>query len=220
VAHEDRILSQGEIDSLLKKIMPRADEPTSSEKPEPAKQTEPSPPGETAKQDQAAASFKQTESLKPEEPTPPVPKVVSVKPTMPPEPETEEPPPITPSAATADRESGSDEINSLKKNVVDLSREVGKLTVALQTVTQLEERVKQLEAMLKQQPGSNEMLKSRIDKITNVIEVIRQKKSDSAFLQEFVCSKCHSKSLVAIYVKCTSCGKENWMGWWSEQDNE
>jgi translation initiation factor 2 gamma subunit (eIF-2gamma) len=36
----------------------------------------------------------------------------------------------------------------------------------------------------------------------------------------FQCSECGSGGTVAIHVKCTSCGEENWMGWWPEEDDE
>ena len=34
----------------------------------------------------------------------------------------------------------------------------------------------------------------------------------------FRCSECDAKGTVAIHVKCTQCGEENWMGWWPEDD--
>ena len=199
MAHEDRILSQAEIDSLLRKIMPKMDEPVSSGQPASVKQAGPSKPKEAILTGPVAASVKQTE---------------------PPKPKTAETPTTIRPAVAANQELASDEISSLKKNVADLSIEVGKLTIALQTITQLEERVKQLEAMIKLSPDSNGILKSRIDKISNILRILQEKKSDSAFFEEFTCSQCRSKGLVAIYVKCTSCGKENWMGWWPDENNK
>ena len=199
MAHDDRILSQAEIDSLLKKIMPKMDEPVSSGQP---------------------ASVKQAEPSKPREAISPGPAFVSVKPTEPPKPKTAETPSMPRPAAAANQESVSDEISSLKKNVADLSREVGKLTIALQTITQLEESVKQLETMIKLSPDSNGILKSRIDKISNILKMLQEKKPESSFFENFTCSQCRSKGLVAIYVKCTSCGKENWMGWWPDENNK
>ena len=34
----------------------------------------------------------------------------------------------------------------------------------------------------------------------------------------FRCSECDAKGTVAIHVKCTQCGEENWMGCWPEDD--
>lgn len=30
----------------------------------------------------------------------------------------------------------------------------------------------------------------------------------------YVCASCHSKGKVAVRVKCTHCGEDNWWGWW------
>lgn len=238
---DDRILSQSEIDSLLKKIMPKSDEPASSEQPASVKQTEPSETEkatatgpamasveeiEQSESDETAlwgpkkASVEQVKLSELEEETQPVPKFEAVKPTELPRSETAEPSTSPRPAEAVSRESDSDEIGTLKKNVAELSKEVGKLTVALQTIAQLEERVKELEAVKKLSPDSIEILKTRIDKISSILKMLQQKQSDSAFLQKFVCSKCRSKSLVAVYVKCTSCGKESWMGWWPDEKDE
>lgn len=220
MAKHDRILSQSEIDSLLKKIMPSTDEPVSSEKQEPTRLAVPSQPVATAKSEPAVAPIKQTEPDKQKEAVQQDSAFVSVKPTEPAKPRMAETPPTLRPAAAASQEPASDEISSLKRNVADLSREVGKLTIALQTVTQLEERVRQLEAMVKLSPDSNGVLKNRIDKISYVLEMLQQKKSDATVFEEFTCSQCRSKGLVAVYAKCTSCGKENWMGWWPDENNE
>lgn len=33
----------------------------------------------------------------------------------------------------------------------------------------------------------------------------------------FVCRKCQSRGHVAARLNCTSCGEENWWGWWPQQ---
>jgi hypothetical protein len=240
VPKNDRILSQSEIDSLLKKIMPKTGEPLSNEQTASDKQTELSKTKKVPTTGSAMASVEQIEEVEPEETIlwgpkkasvesvklsepeeeTPGPKFKAVKPTELPKSETAETSASLRPVKTANRESDSDEISALKKNVADLSREVGKLTVALQTIAQLEERVKELEAVKRLSPDSSEILKTRIDKISSILKMLQQKQSDSAFLKEFVCSHCRSKSLVAVYVKCTSCGKENWMGWWPDEKDE
>ena len=188
MAHDDRILSQAEIDSLLKKILPSTDKTVTSAPPPPVKPAAAPQPKEAALKVPPAATVKTTEPSKPKEA---VDKTPSVRP-------------------AASQEPVSGDISSLQKNIADLSREVSKLTVAMQTITQLEEKVKQFEAVIKLMPGANRALKDRIDEIANIVETIQQGKPDQAFLEEFTCSQCHSKSLVAIHVKCTSCGKDNW----------
>jgi hypothetical protein len=241
VPKDDRILSQSEIDSLLKKIMPKSVKPASSEQTTSANQTEPPEtekasvtgpattsveeieevePEETILWGPKKTSVEQVKLSEPEEETQQGSKFEAVKPTELPKSEAVETSASLRPVKAADQGSDSDEISTLKKNVADLSKEVGKLSVALQTITQLEERVKELEAVKKLLPDSIEILKTRIDKISGILKMIQQKQPDSAFLKNFVCSKCRSKGLVAIYVKCTSCGKENWMGWWPDEKDQ
>jgi prefoldin subunit 5 len=220
VAHDDRILSQAEIDSLLRKILPKSDEPVASVQPVSVKPTEPSKPKEVAPAGPAAASVKPTELSKLKESAPAGLKAASVKPTELSKLKTVDTPPTLRPVAATKQESTSDEISSLQKNIADLSREVSKLAVAMQTISQLEERVKQLETSLKLSPDSTRTLKSRIDEISNILEMIQQKKSDYTFFEEYKCSHCQSKNLVAVHVKCTSCGKENWMGWWPDSNKK
>jgi hypothetical protein len=215
--------------------MPKSVEPPSTEQTASDKQTR-----KVSATGSAMASVEQIEEVEPEETILWGPKKAPVESVKLSEPEEETPGPTFKSVKSTElpksektepstsprpveavsQESASDEISTLKKNVADLSKEVGKLTVALQTITQLEERVKELEAVKKLSPDSIEILKTRIDKISSFLKMLQQKQSDSAFLQKFVCSKCRSKSLVAVYVKCTSCGKESWMGWWPDEKDE
>jgi prefoldin subunit 5 len=220
VAHDDRILSQAEIDSLLRKILPKSDEPVASVQPVSVKPTELSKLKEAAPPGPAAASVKLTELSKLKEVAPPGPGAASVKPTELSKLKTADTPPTLRPVVAANQEYTSGEIGSLKKIIADLSREVSKLTVAMQTISQLEEKVKQLEAMIKLSPDSTRILRGRIDEISNILEMIQQKKSDYTFFEEFKCSHCQSKNLVAVHVKCTSCGKENWMGWWPDSNKK
>jgi prefoldin subunit 5 len=220
VAHDDRILSQAEIDSLLRKILPKSDEPVASVQPVSVKPIEPSKPKESAPAGPTAVSVKLTAPPIAKESIPAVPKVASVKLSEMPTQKTADTPPTLRPVAAANQESTSGEIDRLQKNIADLSKEVSKLTVAMQTISRLEEKVKQLEAMIKLSPDSTRTLRGRIDEISNILEMIQQKKSDYAFFEEYKCSHCQSKNLVAVHVKCTSCGKENWMGWWPDSNKK
>jgi predicted nuclease with TOPRIM domain len=133
-------------------------------------------------------------------------------------PKTADIPPSSRPVEAIKRGSSSDEIAGLQKNIADLSGQVSKLTAAMQTITQLEEKVKQLEAIIKLMPDSTRTLKGRVDEISNVLEMLQDNKSDHTFLEGFKCSHCHSERLAAFYVKCTSCGKESWMGWWPDEE--
>lgn len=215
---EDRILSQSEIDSLLKKIAPKSDEPEAKEEPTPVEPVE-----STVKSEETSAETMQTVSFKPEEP------VKSEEPKRKDHLETdsikmteykldtEEPHPMARPVETAGQKSVPDEADDLKKQVAELTAEVNKLSAALHTVAQLEEKVKQLETLIKNTPESTGTLKARIDKIAAKLESGNGNKPDYGFLEAFRCNHCHTRGNVAIYIKCTSCGKENWMGWWPEE---
>ena len=217
MAHDERMLSQSEIDSLLKRILPKTDEPATKDEPASATPIESSAkPKEAAPMVRPAASIKAAEPVKSKEALPPgqVPEPVKM---------TEykmkaaDIPPSSRPVETDEREPSSDEAASLQKTVADLSARVNKLTAAMETITQLEEKVKQLEAIIKLMPDSTRILKGRIDEISNVLEMLKDEKSDSTFFEGFKCSHCRSRGLVALYVKCTSCGKESWMGWWPDE---
>jgi ferritin len=251
MAREDRVLSQSEIDSLLKKIAPKTDGPSAKSESAPTanaesavkpvepkvkpaelevkpdepevetdeievKHAEPTvEPEETPAKIIQTVSFKKDESKESEKSVPPGLITDSMRMTERKPKAAETPAPAQP-AEMARQKFSLDESDDLKKKVAELTGEVNKLSTVVQVVTQLEEKVKQLEVALKRVPESNESLKSRIDEIYAALEE-GANKSDYAFLEAFVCSKCHSKGNVAIYTKCTRCGKENWMGWWPEE---
>jgi len=220
MAHDERMLSQSEIDSLLKRILPKTDEPATKDKPAPAMLIEsPAKPKEAAPIVKPVASVKAAEPVKPKEAVPPVQVPESIKMTeykM----KAADTPPSSRLVEAIKGEASPNESASLQKTVADLSVQVSKLTAAMQTITKLEEKVKQLEAQIKLMPDSNRTLKGRIDEISNVLEMLKDEKSDHTFLEGFKCSHCHSRGLVAMYVKCTGCGKESWLGWWPEKSGE
>jgi hypothetical protein len=219
---EDRILSQSEIDSLLKKIAPDAGEPEAEDE---TPQVEPEPVEPTAAPEKTTAanmktlSFKSIESGESEKSAPEA-LVTDAMKTSEYEPEAEEPPASAQSLEIDVQKRTSGNSGDSQKKITELTAEVNKLTAALQTVSQLEERVKQLEAALKNIPEATRTLKDRVDKISAAIKAVEGNKSDYGFLEAFRCNHCHSIGNVAVYVKCTSCGKENWMGWWPEKEKK
>ena len=218
MAHDDRILSQAEIDSLLKRILPKTDEPATKDESASAKPIEaPAKPKEAASGVRPIASTKVAEPVKSKEAVPLGQVADSIKMTEY-KPKTADTPPSSRPVEAIKREPSSDEIAGLQKNIADLSGQVSKLTAAMQTITQLEEKVKQLEAIIKLMPDSTRTLKGRVDEISNVLEMLREEKSDHTLFEGFKCSHCRSQGLLALYVKCTSCGKESWMGWWPDEE--
>jgi outer membrane murein-binding lipoprotein Lpp len=217
---EDRILSQSEIDSLLKKIAPKTDEPAAKEEPASSEPVEPEVKPEMtpseAPQNLHTVSFKATESTESEESAPAGMETDSMKMSEHKPKAAETPPSVEPMEIEV-KKSAPIDANDSEKKIAELTSEVKKLSSAVQAITQLEEKVKQLEAAMKNMPDSTPNLKHRIDKIAAAIEAGEANKSDFDFLEAFICSHCHSKGNVAIYTKCTKCGKENWIGWWPEK---
>jgi hypothetical protein len=56
-------------------------------------------------------------------------------------------------------------------------------------------------------------LTSRLNKLESVM-LKSQKSFRCDVRNNFNCGKCHSQGKVAMYLKCTSCGEEQWVGWW------
>jgi hypothetical protein len=231
MAREDRILSQSEIDFLLRKVLPKSDAPAAKEEPAPVEPSEPAveteelevehgkptvEPEEAPVKNVKTVLFKTDGSIESEEATPAELVTDSIKRTEY-EPEAAEPPHSVGPVETGKQEYTPDGADDLKKKIADLTAEVNKLSAALQAVSQLEEKVRQLEAVVKNAPESTRTLKNRIDQISAALEAGEANKSDYGLLEAFRCSHCHTKGNVAIYIKCTSCGKENWMGWWPEK---
>lgn len=218
MTHDERMLSQAEIDSLLKRILPNTDGPAAKDESAPTK-----PPGPPAKPKEAVpgvrpiASTKAAEPVKSKQVAPLDLATDSIKMTEY-KLKTADTPPSSQPVEAVKREPSSDEIAGLQKNIADLSGQVSKLTAAMQTITQLEEKVKQLEAVIKFMSDSNRTLKGRVDEISNVLEMLRDEKSDNTLFEGFKCSHCRSEGLLALYVKCTKCGKESWMGWWPDEE--
>lgn len=92
---------------------------------------------------------------------------------------------------------------------------------------QVAQRLTQLEAMLESQSGSCEghaQMKEELRTLASQIQAVNSKvDSIIASLQgtvgfgareSFVCRSCQSKGHVAARLNCTSCGEENWWGWW------
>lgn len=218
MAHDERMLSQAEIDSLLKRILPNTDKPAADAKPASDKLGElPVKLKEAAPSVRPIASTKPAEPVKFKEAAPSGLVTDTIKLTEY-KPKTADTPPSSRPVEASKRESSSDEIAGLQKSIADLSAQVSKLTAAMQTITQLEEKVKQLEAITKLMPDSNRTLKGRIDEISNVLEMLRDEKSDHTMFEGFKCSHCRTQGLLALYVKCTKCGKESWMGWWPDEE--
>lgn len=59
-------------------------------------------------------------------------------------------------------------------------------------------------------------LRNRLDRIEATV-MKSQKVSRCDIKKMFHCDSCNSQGMVALYTKCTNCGKENWWGWWPKK---
>lgn len=115
----------------------------------------------------------------------------------------------------------SNEVENIQTTINDLIRQVSKLTNMAQKLDALEKMTEQMRFLLKLAPGEAKTLgeqiaeiHQRLDEIFDVFQNRRDLRDD------FQCEHCQSKSLVAFHAKCTSCGKENWLGWWPKDEKK
>ncbi len=108
----------------------------------------------------------------------------------------------------------SNEVSNLQHTVADLARQVAKMTNAMQRLEKAEEKVTEIYSLLKLNPEATETLGGKLEGIHARVEELARHYSD--YQNEFQCAHCHSSQMMALHVKCTSCGEEAWMGWWPE----
>jgi protein gp37 len=83
----------------------------------------------------------------------------------------------------------------------------------------IEPLIGEISEIAKTSPKAFRAMGSRIDEIYGMLESMRREKNESdeeRIRDQFRCVNCKSEKLVAIHVKCTNCGMENWMGWFPD----
>jgi hypothetical protein len=108
----------------------------------------------------------------------------------------------------------SNEVSNLQNTVADLARQVAKMTNAMQRLEKAEQKVTEIYSLLRLDPDATETLGGKLEGIHARVEELARHYSD--YQNEFQCAHCHSSQMMALHVKCTSCGEEAWMGWWPE----
>jgi hypothetical protein len=111
------------------------------------------------------------------------------------------------------------ETRDLNKQLIELTIQVNRFEKAAQKMAQIEDKLDQVAATVQSSPKAVRAMGAKIDEIYGLLDAMRRpgRKSDEERIHdEFRCVKCQSEKLVAIHVKCTSCGTENWMGWYPE----
>jgi hypothetical protein len=240
VGNDDRVLSQAEIDALLSSSAVSVPaKPPPPPAPKAAAPAAPPPPKVAA-----AVAPPPAAAVKPAMAPPPAPKAAAPPPPAP-KAAAPPPAPAAPKAspapvyaaapapaAQAVREGPtpeqvsnlckkivSDETRDLTKQIVELTIKVKKIDDVRQRMEQVEDKLDRIAEMVQQSPQGVEDLGSRMDEIYTLLETLqhgRKQGDEERIHDQFHCVKCHSEKLVAIHVKCTSCGTENWMGWFPD----
>jgi len=218
MGNDDRVLSQSEIDALLSNALVKGNAPAGKAA-APAAVTQAKVPEGPPK----------AGSVKVNLPPPPPPKVVATtasaaaatmaaaQPVMQPQAVAAAQPGQSPEQVAAIcRQLIADQTRDLGKQVLELTIKINKLDSTKQRMEQIEAKIDELAEIAKSSPKAVRAMGARIDEIYGLLENVRQHSDEDHIHDEFQCVNCHSKKLVAIHVKCTSCGTENWMGWFPD----
>jgi hypothetical protein len=240
VGNDDRVLSQSEIDALLSSssVSVPAKPP-----PPPVKAAAPAAPPPPKVAVAAAPPPVAAKSVAPPPPkaaAPAAPRAAVAPPPAPPAPKAS-PAPVyasapAPAAQQSNRESPTpDQVSNLCKKIIseetrDLTKQIVELTIKIkkiddvrQRMEQVEEKLDRIAEMVQSSPRGVEDLGSRMDELYTLLEGMQHSRGqgdEERIHDQFHCVKCHSEKLVAIHVKCTSCGMENWMGWFPDTKHE
>ena len=90
-------------------------------------------------------------------------------------------------------------------------------------ITQLSERVFQLEAAMQQTEQMRQQFQTLVDQLQAIncrVEIMMESLQGTVGFgahQSFVCRSCQSRGNVAAKLNCTECGEENMWGWWPPQ---
>jgi len=114
---------------------------------------------------------------------------------------------------------GAEIMASLGEAVSELSERVSRMEAALGRLE------KQGETRSNGQSSDREMRKlaSQVKRVAGEVQAIRgglQCTLGYDIGRTFTCGSCKSSSFVALYARCTACGREGWWGWWPSGQSE
>jgi hypothetical protein len=106
------------------------------------------------------------------------------------------------------------EIQSLGKQIFELTNRLAKIEAS---INKIESRSKSLsDSTITQIKSAAQQMKN----VSSQVEIITEGLRGTAgynLNKTFKCSSCKSTGVVAIKVRCTQCGQENWWGWWPKK---
>jgi len=134
------------------------------------------------------------------------PAAVEAPPASPPPPVAQTPapaPPDPPSAAGL----GQDEVQGLSQRIAGLEESVQRLSS--QAAPNLDQSFQQLSQQIQQLFGDLQAMNSKVDGVTETLQAT----VGFGVRSVFVCKSCEAQGHVATRLTCTSCGTEEWWGW-------
>ena len=210
---DENVLSQTNIDAIVASNLEEADASTGTEEEALAIATSP-PESVKAAPEKAATSQQQpvyVESAVDDKQEPKQPKASRS---------------ISATPASQDRESLQladfrPQIESLYAMMADLTKRLTKIETAMSKFDQMEKAIAEARSSTSQSPQALHDLEEQFEDLNDQLDDFTEKLSASLGYNIgniHQCNHCGSEGLVAIRVKCTECGDENWLGWWPPKE--
>lgn len=116
-----------------------------------------------------------------------------------------------------------DDVESMHAILIDLAKRVAKLEAAIVKSQQIERTIAEAKATMANQPPQDfQTVVSQLQELCARVDGISEKLQSTAGYdigKIFRCNSCDSQGTVAMRVKCTDCGRENWWGWWPKKSS-
>ncbi len=113
------------------------------------------------------------------------------------------------------------EVDTLKRSLEDVARRLEKIESVIAQMGQVEKKMaRQITELSGKGPDKGNVYQQVQDLSEQMDEISDNLRSSLGYgaAKLFNCCECGSSGTVAIHVKCTQCGEENWMGWWPDED--
>ena len=100
-----------------------------------------------------------------------------------------------------------------------MKRQLAKILATAQRMDLIEEKLSFISNIVGVPSDKVKPVKGELDEIKKRLEDLESGMNESScqLLEGFACDSCKTQNMVAIHTRCTSCGKENWVGWWPEK---
>jgi len=111
-------------------------------------------------------------------------------------------------------------VELIQRSLSDLTQRTAELETQLRLLEQTPTQVDGTGAAVQQLEEKLEAVARRLSdmdsRLTTVTEGLRGTPSYGV-RNDFTCEACGSRDFLAIPLKCTTCGREGWWGWWPEK---